>query len=51
MNLSFGMLIAFLDEQKYENPPQSPFEKGGRKIFPPLKRGDRGDFEIKGISY
>jgi hypothetical protein len=34
-----------------QNPPQSPFNKGGLKIFPPLKRGVRGDFEIKDISY
>jgi len=33
------------------NPPQSPFNKGGLKTFPPLERGVRGDFEIKDISY
>jgi hypothetical protein len=34
-----------------QNPPQSPFNKGGRKIFPPLKGGGREDFENKDISY
>jgi very-short-patch-repair endonuclease len=42
-----------------ENPPKSHFNKGGHKISPllsasvfgGLKRGVRGDFEIKDISY
>ena len=39
------------NQEEDKNPPHSPFNKGGLKIFPPLKRGVRGDFEIKDISY
>jgi len=27
-----------------ENPPQSPFKKGGGREFPPLEKGDKGGF-------
>ena len=38
-------------ESGQENPPKFPFNKGGLNISPLLKRGVRGDFETKGISY
>jgi two-component system CheB/CheR fusion protein len=32
-----------------ENPPRSPFPKGGSKIIPPLAKGGRGDlFQVQG---
>ena len=33
------MLIAFIDEQKCENPPSPPFTKGGKSRVPLYKKG------------
>ena len=30
-----------------DNPPLSPFEKGGTNIFPPLEKGGKGGFEVE----
>ena len=30
----------------YENPPQSPFDKGGGLAFPPFGKGGQGGFHL-----
>jgi hypothetical protein len=34
----------------YENPPQSPFDKGGGVAFPPFGKGGQGGFPLMGVN-